>query len=79
MTDTDIFTPKVCVSQGGGALTLERGMGMCHGHDPFFSGQLPLLSLPIYHQSVRRSCDPRFQFLEKFWIFSHDLAKILAL
>ena len=35
---------------GGGALTLERGMGMCRGHDPFFSGQSPLPSPPIYRQ-----------------------------
>ena len=34
----------------GGALTLERDMGMCRGHDPLFSGQSPLLSLPIYRQ-----------------------------
>ena len=33
---------------GGGALTLERGMGMWHGHDPLFSDQSPLPSLPIY-------------------------------
>ena len=30
-----------------GALTLERGMGMCRGHDPLFSEQSPLPSLPI--------------------------------
>ena len=34
----------------GGALTLERGMGMCRGHDPLFSDQSPLPSLPIYCQ-----------------------------
>ena len=33
-----------------GALTLERGMGMCCGHDPLFSGQSPLPSPPIYRQ-----------------------------
>ena len=33
-----------------GALTLERGLGMCRGHDPLFSGQSPLPSLPIYCQ-----------------------------
>ena len=35
---------------GGGALTLERGMGMCRGHGPLFSGQSPLPSPPIYRQ-----------------------------
>ena len=35
-----------------GALTLERGMGMCRGHDPLFSGRLSLPSLPIYPQCV---------------------------
>ena len=34
----------------GRALTLERGMGMCRGHDPPFSGQSPLPSPPIYRQ-----------------------------
>ena len=34
----------------GGALTLERGMGMCRGHDPLFSDQSPLPSLPVYRQ-----------------------------
>ena len=61
-----------------GGLTLERGMGMCRSHDPLFSGQSPLPSLPIYRQ-MHCSCDPRFQFLENVWIFSHVLAKILAL
>ena len=37
------------MTRGGGALTLERGMGMCRGHDPLFSGQSPLPS-PIYRQ-----------------------------
>ena len=35
-----------------GALTLERGMGMCRGQYPFFSGQSVLPSLPIYPQCV---------------------------
>ena len=35
---------------GGGALILERAMGMCRGHDPLFSGQSPHPSLPIYCQ-----------------------------
>ena len=35
-----------------GALTLERGMGMCRGHDPLFSGQSPLPSPPVYRQSA---------------------------
>ena len=34
----------------GGALTLERGMGKCRGHDPHFLGQPPLPSPPIYCQ-----------------------------
>ena len=34
----------------GGSLTLERGMGMCRGHDPLFWGQSPFPSLPIYRQ-----------------------------
>ena len=34
----------------GGALTLERGMGMCRGHDHLFSGWSPLSSPPIYPQ-----------------------------
>ena len=37
-------------SPGGGALTFERGIWMCRGHDSLFSGQSPLPSLPIYHQ-----------------------------
>ena len=39
---------------GGGALTLERGTGMCRGHDPLFSGQSPLPSLPSYPQWAAR-------------------------
>ena len=39
-----------CIPRGRGALTLERGMWMCCGHDPPFSDQSPLPSLPIYHQ-----------------------------
>ena len=35
---------------GGGALSLESGTGMCQSHDPLFSGQSALRSLPIYHQ-----------------------------
>ena len=54
-------------SGGGGELTLESGMGMCHGHDPFFfSGQSALLSLPIYHQCTAHV--PPFSILEKFCI-----------
>ena len=60
---------------GGGALTLERGMGMCRGHDPLFSGQSPLPSPPIYPQCA--ALVP--PVLENFCIFNHVLAKILAL
>ena len=34
---------------GGGGTDLERGIGMCRGHDPLFSGHPALLSLPMYH------------------------------
>ena len=51
----------------GGALTLERGMGMCCGHDPLFSGQSPLPSLPIYRQCAALVTPGRFQLLENFW------------
>ena len=37
-------TPILCPL---GALPLEGGMGMCQSHDPFFSGQSALPSLPI--------------------------------
>ena len=40
--------PRRSMKKARGALTLERGMGMCRGHDLLFSGQSPLLSLPIY-------------------------------
>ena len=45
----------------GGALTLERGMGMCRGHDPLFPGQSPLPSQPIYPQWAARMT-PVFNF-----------------
>ena len=54
----------MCYPRGGGT-DQERGMGMCRGHDPLFSGQSALPSLPIYHQ-----CAPYFQLLEKKCIFS---------
>ena len=38
------------ISPGEGALTWKGGMGMCRSHDPLFSGQSALPSLPIYHQ-----------------------------
>ena len=47
--------------RGGGALTLERGMGMCRGHDSLFSGQSPPPSLPIYPQWATR-VTPVFNF-----------------
>ena len=52
---------------GGGALTLERGMGMCRGHDPLFSGQSPLPSPPIYHQCA--AVVPPFSIFRKFLHF----------
>ena len=61
----------------GGALILEKRYGMCQGHDPLFSGQWALPSLPIYHQCTAHV--PPFSFLEKFCIFSLFLAKITAL
>ena len=68
---------------GGGALTLESGTGMCRGHDPLFSGQSALPSLPIYHQCAH------FQFLEekiafsalfwpKFWLSRCKYSKFLS-
>ena len=50
---------------GGGALPLEGGTGMCHGHDPLFSGQLALPSLPISHQ-----CAAHVPQFSKICIFS---------
>ena len=44
----------------GGALPLEGGIGMCRGHDPLFSGQLALPSLPICHQCAAHV--PHLQF-----------------
>ena len=49
-----------------GALTLESGTVMCRGHDPLFSGQLALLSLPIYHQ-----CATHVPLILNFWKFLH--------
>ena len=45
IVDIVTTTEIACRNPGGGALTLERGMGMCRGHDPPFSGQSPLPSL----------------------------------
>ena len=56
ITEEELFKGNISIgangpgSWPGGALTLERGMGMCCGHDPLFSGQSPLPSLPIYRQ-----------------------------
>ena len=59
-----------------GALTLESGMGMCRGHEPFFSGQLALVSLPIYRQCAAH-LPPHFQFFNFFFcIFRVVLATI---
>ena len=48
---------------------MESGTGMCRGHDPLFSGQSALPSLPIYHQCAAH-VPPHFKFLDKFCIFS---------
>ena len=49
----------------GRALTLESNTGMCRGHDPLFSGQLTLLSQPIYHQCAAHVRPPFSIKLEK--------------
>ena len=56
----------------GGAFTLERGMGMCRGHDPLFSGLSPLPSLPIYRQCAALvtpvfNFKKLFEFSDIFW------------
>ena len=51
----------------GGALTLEMGTGMCRGHDPLFSGQSPLPSLPIYRQCS--ALETPFSIFRKFLHF----------
>ena len=53
--------------RGGEALTLERGMGMCRGHDSLFSGQAPLPSLPIYRQCA--ALETPFSIFRKFLHF----------
>ena len=53
---------------GVGALTLEGGTGMCRGHDPIFSGQSALLSLPIHPQCTIHM--PRIFHLKKKSAFS---------
>ena len=62
----------------GGALTLESGMGMCRGHDPLFSGQSALASLPIYLQCAAQ-VPPFSVSRKKVCIFSLVLAKISTL
>ena len=56
----------VCI-KARGALTLERGMGMCCVHDPLFSGQSPLPSPPIDHQCA--ALVPPFSIFKKFLHF----------
>ena len=48
-----------------GTLTLERGMGMCRGHDPLFSGHSPLPSPQIYRQCAAL-VPPVFNFQKNF-------------
>ena len=76
MLHHELIQNSMCA--GEGVLTLESGTGMCRSHEPLFSGQSALPSLPIYHQCIVH-VPPHFQFLEKFCIFSLVLAKISAL
>ena len=48
-------------------------MGMCRGHDPLFSCQLALLSLPICQQCAAHM--PPFSIIRKFCIFSFVLGQ----
>ena len=63
--------------RSGGGTHIAKGYGDVPRSWPFFSGQSPLPSPPIYHQCA--ALVPRFQFLEKFCFFNHVLTKILAL
>ena len=67
-TYTALSGKVVGLIPGGGALPLEGRMGMCRGHDPLFSGQSALPSLPIYHQCTVHV--PPFSIFRKFCIFS---------
>ena len=62
----------------GEGVTQKGGMGMCRSHDPLFSGQSALPSLPIYHHCAAL-VPPHFQILERFSIFSLVLVKISTL
>ena len=65
------FTVKKPANLGreipGGALTLERGMGICRGHDPLFSDQSPLPSHK-FTVNVPLLC-PLFSIFRKFLHF----------
>ena len=65
----------------GGVLTLKGDKGMCRRHDPLFSGQSALPSLPICHKCIalvppicnfRKTCFwPKFQLkTQNFRIFA---------
>ena len=58
----------------GGHYYKKGGMGMCRGHDPHFSGQSALPSLPNYHQCAAHV--PPFSIFAFSALF---LAKISAL
>ena len=68
--------PRNWASSGGGT-HIGKGYGMCHGHDPIFSDQSPLPSLPIYCQCAAL-VTPVFNFKKIFCIFSHVFAPILS-
>ena len=57
---------------------LVGGMGMCRGHDPLFSGQSALPSLPISLQYAVH-VPPHFQILEIFAFSTLFLAETSAL
>ena len=50
---------------GEGELALDHDTGMWRGHDPLFSGQLALKSLPIYRPKY-----VHFKFLDELYIFN---------
>ena len=64
--------------RGGGALPLEGGIGLCHGHDLLFSGHSALPSQPNFHQCSAHM--PRIFNSQKNFAFSAlFLTKISAL
>ena len=65
--------PLFCLHLGGGALTLESGQVMYHGHDPIFQASWHSLAYQLTI-NVPLMC-PHFQFLEKKKYFSLLVAK----